>query len=227
MLLEYIKMWIKRHKSWSYHRDVTVNVDYMNILFLHVKTVGYLQVYLQDGDIDSSGYDKAAHYLLGHHVLSTAAEISKRAYTKIVTSAPLNIQNDNTRLLPWVGRKVLEDNSTAITNPDFLRLTLLNDFGIRVPTGAVIPSGTQHTLTVSTDSRSLVLTLNVLIGKQLETILASLKNGELTDSQEDTRRNYYLAALIGIMQTTFTDENILALIKDININLMVISGAQV
>lgn len=227
MLLEFIKMWIKRHKTWKYHKRVTIDSEYMNILFLHVKTAGYLQVYLQDKRTDNSRYDSAAHFLLGHYVLSSAAELSKYAYVKIVTSAPLNIQNDNEGLLTWVGRKVLLDNQTAVTNPDFLRLALLNDFDIHVPEGTVIPSGTQNTMTVSTDSKFYILTLNTLICKQLETILTSIKKGELTNSRDDLRRIYYLTALLNVMQMTFTDIYILKLIKDINANLVLITGPRV
>lgn len=209
MLLLKLKLWVKRFVTHRYYANNNVNRAYMMGLLLHVKTIGYLYKYMPGDKVLDAEHFRTPMQLLGHYVLSGVAEISKRAYDEVVTSAPLHIQADSNMLLVWVGMKANDVGSVALSNYDFIRVTTYRLYGVKLPDDRAIPSGKQTVLPVTKAMVDLSNTFVELLETVLRSVYASLAVPDTNNASDLLRRKFYLMGLVDVIISTYEDPTVL------------------
>lgn len=110
MLYHLIRLWFKRQLMWVYYKNTTVNRKQVSDDVRYARSLQVLEGYWSPVT-SNADYSK---YLLGHYVLNIAANHSRQAFKKLVSCAPLLYQDDETKLLPWIGAKAWSDSTEAI-----------------------------------------------------------------------------------------------------------------
>ena len=209
MLLLKIKLWFSRFATHRYYANTTINRSVLMDLMLHVKTIGYLYKYIPNKDGIDKVYTHIPMNLLGHYILSAVAEVSKKAYDDVVTSAPLHIQADSNRLLVWIGEKANDIGSVALSNSDFVRVTTYRLYGVKLPEDCTIPSGNQNVMPTTMHLVNLSNTLKELLGLELKSVYNSLAVPDTTSDSNLLRRKFYLMGLVDVIISTYEDPTVL------------------
>lgn len=209
MLLLKLKLWVKRFVTHRHYAKNNVNRTYLMGLMLHVKTIGYLYKYISNDKGLGAECTHMPMQMLGYFILSSVAEVSKRAYDAVVTSAPLLIQDDPEKLRIWVGTKANDISSIALTNYDFVRVTTYQLYGVKLPDDRVLPSGHQNQIPVTKSMITLSNAFMDLLGAELRNVYASLAEPDTDNASDLLRRKFYLMGLVDVILTTYKDPTVL------------------
>lgn len=176
MLYHLIRLWFKRQLMWLYYKDTSIDKTDLAEALKYAKSLQILEGYWTPKTNPMELTVEYAKYMLGYYVLSAAAQNSRLAFKRVVSSAPLLYQRDESKLLTWIGGKAWS-NSHNVLRADYTDGIVYTVFDISGLPIVKLKSNARNHLKLLDNKEGSV--------KLLETVMMSLLN----DTQSDLREN--------------------------------------
>lgn len=176
MLYHLIRLWFKRQLMWLYYKDTSIDKTDLAETLRYAKSLQILEGYWSPRTNPMEPTVEYAKYMLGYYVLSAAAQNSRLAFKRVVSSAPLLYQHDVSKLLTWIGGKAWS-NAHNVLRADYTDGIVYTVFDISGLPIVKLKSNAKNHLKLLDNKEGSV--------KLLETVMMSLLN----DTQSDLREN--------------------------------------
>lgn len=136
MLYLLIKLWWKRRLDRMYYMRVTTPIGHTRDAVKFAKSLKQINLVTDDYKDSLSSSMFYAEHMLGHSTLNAVANVSGKAFIMVVGQVPLLYQNDDTKMLCWIGRQAME-HSDYVLDASYASDVVERVFGItdlpRVP----------------------------------------------------------------------------------------------